>query len=760
MKKILSLVLILALSVCLFAGCGEDPNPTQTGATLEDAKTYLYAMYKEDDGTIARRDFSMVAAVMIDGVKFPVAWSTDAPDFVTIGAAENNMVKIDIVEEPAEQVTFKLIGTLTDAEGKTDTVTITRVIEAKKVTGVEFVAAPVAGTAYKYAVQQNNLGQTIYFTGEMSGYYMATSANPFDAVDVFVEDVDGGQRIYFNNADGVKTYVDVIPREDNPAKVNIVLTETPSCVFKWDAERKTFTTTVGENEWYIGCYSSYNTMSASATSYIKDPTVIGDSQFPSGFCTVNIVASQVAAPAADTAYKFAVVQNNLGQTLYFTGSMSGYYMATSVNPAEGVNVFVENVDGGNRLYFMKGAVKMYIDVIPREDNPAKVNIVLTETPSCVFKWDAERKTFTTTVGENEWYIGCYSTYNTMSASATSYIKDPTVIGDSQFPAGPYTVEGFMDMQPDLDKHEHTLADAVVENEKAATCTENGSYESVVYCTECKEEVTREKKTVAATGHTPAEAVQENLVGGGCGEAGSYEEVIKCTTCGEEISRTTVEIPATGDHNYITELERKDPTCTEAGYVKKACSCGAETTEELPAAHTPGEAAVENRVAPTLETAGSYEAVYTCTVCGADAGRETVEVPALANREVTIQCGGEYLTAVEFEYTSSSGKKKMEIELSDNKADAVKLMLRVNEDGTITFVTGDGLFLFADSTHVEYVDAEGEFTKFVLEETEGGYLIRCATANYAGKPQYLESWKGYLTVYSLSGDVAIFTFVIE
>ena len=457
MKRILSLVLILAMAVCMFAACGEQPtNPTSAAVTVEDAKTYLYAMYKDDDGTVARRDFKMVAAVMIDGVSFPIEWTTDAPEFVTIGAAQNNMVTIDIVEEPAEQVTFKLIGTMKDEAGNTASVTITRIIEAKKVTGVEFAAAPVAGTAYKFAVQQNNLGQTIYFTGEMSGYYLATSANPFDAIDVFVEDVEGGQRIFFTSAEGVKTYIDVVPRgEDQPGKVNVVLTEAPTCVYTWDAERKTFVTnTVADNVWYLGCYSSYNTISASNVSYIEDVTKIGDSQFPAGLCTVNIVAAQVATPAVDTAYKFAVQQNNLGQTIYFTGEMSGYYLATSVNPAEGVNVYVEATEGGVRLYFMKGEVKTYIDVVPRgADQPGKVNVVLTEAPTCVYTWDADRKTYIATVEGNAWYLGCYSSYNTISASGFNYIEKLEVIGDSQFPAGPYTVEGFMDMQPEFKTEE-------------------------------------------------------------------------------------------------------------------------------------------------------------------------------------------------------------------------------------------------------------------------------------------------------------------
>ena len=775
MKKILSLVLVLAMTLCLFAGCGEQPtNPTTAAVTVEDAKTYLYAMYKEDDNTVARRDFKMVAAVMIDGVSFPIEWTTDSPDYVTIGAAQNNMVNIDIMEEPAEQVTFKLTGTMKDEAGNSASVTITRIIEAKKATGVEFVAAPVAGTAYKFALVQNGLGQTLYFTGAMDGYYLATSINPFEAVDVYVEDVDGGQRIFFTSAEGVKTYIDIVPRgADQPGKVNVILTEAPTCVYTWDADRKTFTTTVEENPWYLGTYGTYKTISASNTSYIENLEVIGDTQFPAGFCTVNIVASQVATPVAGTAYKFAMVQNGLGQTLYFTGSMDGYYLATSVNPADGVNVFVENVEGGARLYFMKGEVKTYIDVVPRgADQPGKVNVVLTEAPTCVYTWDADRKTFTTTVEENTWYLGTYGTYKTVSASNISYIEKLEVIGESQFPAGPYIVEGFMEMEPEfVEKHEHTPAAAVVENEKAATCTENGGSDSVVYCSECKEEISRTTTTVEATGHTEVvdeavaatctetgltegkhcsvcnevlvaqevveaaghtagEAVTENVQGGGCGEAGSYESVVYCTVCEAEVSRETVEIPATGDHNYLTETARVESTCTVAGSVTMACSCGAEKTTELPVAehpwdegvmtteptctelgvkvytctacgetktdeavpakgHTAGEAVKENEVPATTTTEGSYESVVYCSVCNAEMSRETVATPVVEIPTNGVVAGVAYKISA------------------------------YNANGTVWY---SGTVGTASNGRYDITYNEEEAALVYVEEVEGGYLI--------------------------------------
>ena len=48
---------------------------------------------------------------------------------------------------------------------------------------------------------------------------------------------------------------------------------------------------------------------------------------------------------------------------------------------------------------------------------------------------------------------------------------------------------------------HVPGDAVRENEKDVTCTEDGSYDTVVYCTICSAEISRETTTIPATGHS-------------------------------------------------------------------------------------------------------------------------------------------------------------------------------------------------------------------------------------------------------------------
>ena len=76
--------------------------------------------------------------------------------------------------------------------------------------------------------------------------------------------------------------------------------------------------------------------------------------------------------------------------------------------------------------------------------------------------------------------------------------------------------------------EHIPAKAVKENVKAATCTAKGSYDMVVYCPECKKEISREKKTVDAKGH------KEVTVKGtpATFKAAGKTDGKKCSVCGK------------------------------------------------------------------------------------------------------------------------------------------------------------------------------------------------------------------------------------
>ena len=93
--------------------------------------------------------------------------------------------------------------------------------------------------------------------------------------------------------------------------------------------------------------------------------------------------------------------------------------------------------------------------------------------------------------------------------------------------------------------------------------------------------------------------------------------------------------------------------------------------------------------------------------------------------------------------------------------AAILTVSVNEDGQLSFVNEEGKFLLADGTDVKFVDEANENTLFVLEDTTSanftGKFIKCANAQYNGKPQYLEYYGGYFTVYGMGKDPDIYTF---
>lgn len=72
-------------------------------------------------------------------------------------------------------------------------------------------------------------------------------------------------------------------------------------------------------------------------------------------------------------------------------------------------------------------------------------------------------------------------------------------------------------------------------------------------------------------HTAATAVKENIVAPTCTNAGSYDSVVYCATCGEEISRQTITTEATG-HDYTSVVT--PPTETAQGYTTHTCkNCG-------------------------------------------------------------------------------------------------------------------------------------------------------------------------------------------
>ena len=450
MKKIIACALALVLCLSLLAGCNNnkpvETKPTETQPTeapasaadlLENARAYLKTMYKDKAGKVLR-DFDVVSQVKIGDFTYDIAWTTDASEEnVKISAAEGNKVVIDINEEPGEEdLEFTLIATVS-AEGKSESAEFKFYVPGTPAAsnGPAFVEAPEVGATYKYALTQANLGQTLYFIGEMNGNYLATSADPTKAVDVTIEEAEGGVRLFFMKGEE-KLYIDI--NEYAEGKAGVRITNEPTATFVWNEECKVFTAEVAGAPRYLGTYNTYNTISASDIKYIAGDKLgdIGVSQFPAGFCTVSYqIAAIEGQPAVGATGLFYLTQANLGKTLVFTGEMNGNYLATSDDATKGVEVTVEEVEGGYRLSFVKNGEKLYIDI--NEYAEGKAGVRITNEPTATFVWNEECKVFTAEVAGAPRYLGTYNTYNTISASDIKYIAGEKLgdIGVSQFPAG-------------------------------------------------------------------------------------------------------------------------------------------------------------------------------------------------------------------------------------------------------------------------------------------------------------------------------------
>ena len=124
------------------------------------------------------------------------------------------------------------------------------------------------------------------------------------------------------------------------------------------------------------------------------------------------------------AYKFGMVQQAAGKTVYLAGGMDGYYMATTENASTSLDVFVEEANGGYYLYTMLSGKKTYINMVI---STSHVNGAYEETAKTVYTWDANAKTLVATMkpegkdAEPYWF-GTRSdrTYLTVGPCAVSY----------------------------------------------------------------------------------------------------------------------------------------------------------------------------------------------------------------------------------------------------------------------------------------------------------------------------------------------------
>lgn len=199
---------------------------------------------------------------------------------------------------------------------------------------------------------------------------------------------------------------------------------------------------------------------------------------------------------------------------------------------------------------------------------------------------------------------------------------------------------------------HTDTYTVQENRIEPTCTTEGSYDTVVYCAICDEELSRtgevipelghifpsdthpdvmpnpwdicyansyaniescqrcsETRTVTIYGsHNLADPVIENYIGATCTEYGSYDEVVYCSLCSYECLRYTIDIEPTG---HIEPIQPTPPVlCEDYEFEKTLCTvCGLKQRIIVPGIGHDYRADITE---PTCTTSGYT--THTCSRC--------------------------------------------------------------------------------------------------------------------------------------------------
>jgi len=145
-RNIIAMLLLIAVAFT-FAACGEATVDEKSG--LEQAKEYVYNTYK-NASEVYVADYKVIGRVLIGDATYTVTWASDAAEEnVKLVPGDDNMVTVDINEKNPEEVTYTLTATVTDAEGKTESVTFPRRTPAAVIIEEGMSYAEIVAAAYK-----------------------------------------------------------------------------------------------------------------------------------------------------------------------------------------------------------------------------------------------------------------------------------------------------------------------------------------------------------------------------------------------------------------------------------------------------------------------------------------------------------------------------------------------------------------------------------------------------------------------------------
>lgn len=151
------------------------------------------------------------------------------------------------------------------------------------------------------------------------------------------------------------------------------------------------------------------------------------------------------APTPGTPYKWGMIQTSKGSVYYFTGTMNGYYGATTTEAALGVDIYVEETTGGFYVYFLNASKKK--QYVNGEASGTHLNFVFGDTAKSVWTWDTTCNSLVTKIGTTTCYAGTSGTYFTFGMMDVSKFNSTCYAGQFYVNDGSLPVPTMPDIYP-------------------------------------------------------------------------------------------------------------------------------------------------------------------------------------------------------------------------------------------------------------------------------------------------------------------------
>lgn len=183
----------------------------------------------------------------------------------------------------------------------------------------------------------------------------------------------------------------------------------------------------------------------------------------------------------------------------------------------------------------------------------------------------------------------------------------------------------------------------------ATCGKDGSKTVTTSCSDCGYVISVEKNVVipATKNHTPAAAVKENVKPATCETAETYDSVVYCSVCGQEISRTQMTGEAALGHKW-GQWSHDAATAEDKATHTRVCANDASHKETKACDFTAKVTQEATLDQPEITT-------YTCKDCGYFYTKETA--PALAGVTVTVNAVENGSVTLAGQDVTAGGSKK-------------------------------------------------------------------------------------------------------